>query len=181
MLPFDLSGVVEVNRLIIFQNHFPEGSKVHRLLIFIVQGYALHFTFHRALSRRGAKDRECVAFSATRDKLFNVGASAKLQLICEVAQIVACLHFAGLTYFTNVNDRICVAVQHRLARSSQALVQFQPCLGCHVCCSSNVDILPCGKVFLGMLPRNPLHVIVPEYEVSDLNNRTSQKFVKHFL
>ena len=79
---------------VIFENHSPERCKVHNLWIFIIQGYALHFTFRCSFSCGVAKDGKCIVFRATRDKLFDVGACAILfHLICEVTHSLLSLLF----------------------------------------------------------------------------------------
>ena len=58
------------------------------------------------------------SFLATRYKLLNEGARAKLlQLICEVAQITPCMYFWGFIYILNVDYRVGVTVQDRLPNS----------------------------------------------------------------
>jgi len=162
-----------MQRCVVFQNHLHQTSKVSRLLIFIIQDYTLYFTFCCTFSCREAKDRECIVFGATRYKLFYVGARDKiLQLICDFTHIIPCFHFCAFVSFLNVDYRVCITVQRRLAQLTQVLIPLKPNLCSHVNSNSHVTILFCSQVLIGIFPEYPCHFIFSEYEVCDLSTRT---------
>jgi hypothetical protein len=133
---------------VVFQNHFPESSEVHNLWIFIIQSHSLHFTFRFTLPGRGSKGREGIVFRATRDKLFDIEACAKLlQPIREVAQIIACLDFIIVPFFVKVNNWASIAIQHKFPQCPQIPVEFEPSLCSHVAATATLTFPPVATFF----------------------------------
>ena len=106
----------------VFEKHISQCCKFYNLWNLIIQGYTLYFTLSCNFSSWGTKYRESEVLRTTRQKFFNKGVGAVLQLICNVTQIIPCFDFWRVVIFLNKDDHVCVTILNRLLQLTQILV-----------------------------------------------------------
>ena len=122
MFPLDLSTIMYMQWRVFFQDHVPQRWEVYNLWIFIIQGYTFHFAFSCTSICLRAIYRKYIVLGATRYKLFEVGARAKLlQLFGEVGQIIP-VPLSRFIHFLNVDNRVCITLQDRISQITQVFV-----------------------------------------------------------